>query len=85
MGGVFLLLQAINVKKWCDNGQPLNIKRSDLYRWYQELFRKGNYCVLKGGDRLRKGDVEFHVLNPFDYKKDWNANSLGLECKLSCD
>ncbi len=79
MGGVFLLLQAIKVKRWCDNGQPINRNNNDLYRWYEEIFRRGNYCVLKGGDILKMGGVEFHILNPFDYGGDWNTNSLVIK------
>ncbi len=79
MGGVFLLLQAIKVKRWCDNGQPINRNNNDLYRWYKEIFRSGYYCVLKGGDILKIGGVELHILNPFDYVENWNTNSLVIK------
>ncbi len=81
MGGVFLILQAIKVKRWCDNGQLIDRNGSDLYRWYKEIFRKGNYCVLKGGDILKMGGVEFYILNPFEHEGDWNTNSLVIKMR----
>ncbi len=80
MGGVFLLLQMLDVKRWCDNGQPIGgYIREDIYRWYVDLFRKGNYCVLKRGDKLKLGDVKIFVLNPENYKGNWNENSMVLK------
>lgn len=79
MGGVFLLVQAFEVKEKYDNGQPLEGKmQEDTYRWYEEFFRKGNYRALKKGDSWEEGGVGFRVLSPEKLGGDWNANSLVL-------
>ncbi len=80
MGGSFWLLQALKVKKRCDNGQPLGkYIEQDIYKWYEELFRRGNYCTLKRGDKLNFGEVSFYILNPGSYYENWNSNSLVIK------
>ncbi|RLJ70442.1 competence protein ComEC [Hydrogenivirga caldilitoris] len=79
MGGVFLLVQAFNVKSKHDNGQPLEAKRHEnLYRWYEELFRRENYRALRRGDSWIEGGVKFTVISPEKLGRDWNANSVVL-------
>ncbi len=80
MGGVFVLLQSFKVKRWYDNGQPLEeAPCEDLYRWYGEIFRSGNYSVLKAGDRWEEDGAIYEVLSPKRLTGDWNANSLVIK------
>ncbi|EDP75588.1 ComEC/Rec2 family competence protein [Hydrogenivirga sp. 128-5-R1-1] len=80
MGGVFILLQSFDVKQWYDNGQPLEkVSCEDLYRWYGELFRRGNYGVLKAGDRWEEDGAIYEVLSPKRLNRGWNANSLVIK------
>ena len=78
MGGIFHVLQHIKVKRCYDNGQPLP-KNNDIYRWYNDLFRKDNYKPLKAGEKIILGNVIINVLSPEKFTSDWNANSLVLK------
>ena len=81
IGGTFYILQMIKVKNIYGNGEDLLAltKRSDVYRWYDDLVRKSNkYSVLEAGDSLALGEVKLKVLwpsKPFVFS-DFNANSL---------
>lgn len=80
MGGVFRILNDIQVDKRYDNGQPVgNTTCDNLYRWYEEFYRKGNYSVLKSGDIISLGRVVIKVLSPPDLSQNWNDNSLVLK------
>lgn len=78
MGGVFHIIQHMDVKKLYDNGQTLNV-RDDLYRWYRELYRRKNYKALRAGDHIKEGEVLLEVLWPEMLTSDWNTNSLILK------
>jgi len=79
MSGIFAIAKLIDIKKKYDNGQPLeNSQCPDLMRWYSEFFRKGDYQVLKRGDKLKFDEVTFRVLSPEKPDSDWNSNSLVL-------
>ncbi|OQX87498.1 MAG: hypothetical protein B6D55_03325 [Candidatus Omnitrophica bacterium 4484_70.2] len=97
IGGTFLILQMINVKKIYDNGQDLSqlIELFDIYRWYEQLVRENDsYRVLKSGDKFLVDGVKFKVIwppYPFVFS-DFNANSLVImveykkfRCLLSGD
>ena len=97
IGGAFPVLQMIEVKNIYDNGENLFAlaKRSDAYRWYDDLVRKSNkHSVLEAGDRLLLGEVKLEVIwppKPFIFS-DFNANSLvivveykTLRCLLTGD
>lgn len=80
MGGVFHLLPAIEVRARFDNGQGLEGKADeDIYRWYAEIFRKGEYRALKAGDTLSLDGAFIRVLSPAALSADWNGNSLVLK------
>ncbi|WP_457644166.1 ComEC/Rec2 family competence protein [Persephonella sp.] len=81
-GGVFAVLQGVNVIQKHDNGQPVSKTTcKDLYRWYTEIFRTGNYSVLKKGDKIIYGEVALHILSPDKLTRDWNENSLVILVK----
>ena len=81
-GGVFMILQEINVYEKYDNGESLNVTEcSDLYRWYSEIFRKGRYKILKKGDSFNVDNVTFNILSPDILSKNWNNNSLVIMVK----
>ena len=81
IGGAFPVLQMIEVKNIYDNGENLFAlaKRSDTYRWYDDLVRKSNkYSALGAGDSLALGEVKLKVLwppKPLIFS-DFNTNSL---------
>jgi len=81
IGGAFFVLQMIEVKNIYDNGEDLFAlaRRSDTYRWYDDLARKSNkYSVLEAGDSLALGEVKLKVLwppKPLIFS-DFNTNSL---------
>ncbi len=77
MGGVFYVLQLFDVRAKFDNGERLYMKR-DVYRWYSEIFRNGNYKALKSGDVLKFGALKIEVLSPSHLRENWNDNSLVL-------
>lgn len=85
MGGVFSVLDAVEVARTFDNGQSLweEVKREDIYRWYQESIRsRSDYSVLKRGDVLSFGDFKLETLWPIagtTKSGDWNNNSLVLK------
>jgi len=81
IGGAFFVLQMIEVKNIYDNGENLSVlaRRSDTYRWYDDLVRKSNkYSVLEAGDSLALGEVRLKVIwppKPLIFS-DFNTNSL---------
>jgi competence protein ComEC len=85
MGGVFSVLDAIEVTRTFDNGQSLwdEVKREDIYRWYQESIRsRSDYSVLKRGDTLSFEGFKLDTLWPIagtTKSGDWNNNSLVLK------
>jgi competence protein ComEC len=80
MGGVFHLLPAVEVKARFDNGQGLGGEAGeDIYRWYGEVYRRGEYRALRAGDTLSLGSAAIAVLSPSDLSADWNGNSLVLK------
>ncbi len=98
IGGVFFVLQMIDVENIYDNGQDLAggiVKSIDIYRWYGGLVRSSNnYKALKAGDGLLLGDITLSVLWPPQPSifSDFNANSLvimlnyrGFRCLLTGD
>ncbi len=89
IGGVFFVLQMIDVNKIYDNGQDISglVKTVDMFRWYEDLVRNdARYSILCSGDRISLGDILLDVLWPPQEKDtllDFNANSLVimLRCK----
>ncbi len=80
IGGVFCILNDIQVAKRYDNGQPVGDTTCDnLYRWYEIFYRKDNYSVLKSGDIISLGKVVIKVLSPASLSQNWNDNSLVLK------
>lgn len=85
MGGVFSVLDAIEVTRTFDNGQSLweEVKREDIYRWYQESIRsRSDYSILKRGDTLSFEGFKLDTLWPIagtTKSGDWNNNSLVLK------
>jgi competence protein ComEC len=79
MGGVFHLLQRLRVNSRYDNGQKFgNRPEEDIYRWYSDIFRSGNYRALRAGDRVALGKVVIDVLSPGQLGPGRNRNSLVL-------
>ena len=86
IGGAFFVLQMIDTGRVFDNGQDLSraMKSIDTYRWYNEFVRGNeNYDLLKAGDRLSLGKINFNVLRPAGPPPmvDFNANSLVMMLK----
>ena len=86
IGGAFFVLQMVGAENVYDNGENLLelAKRSDVYRWYNDLARKSNkYSVLRAGDSLSLGEVKLKVLWPSQplIFSDFNANSLVIMVK----
>jgi competence protein ComEC len=81
MGGIFHILPRFDVGSVYDNGQPIpENPDSEIYRWYEEAVRYGNYSAVKAGDLFQYGDVKIQVLWPRSpLSSDWNANSLVLK------
>ncbi len=76
-GGVFAIINNFNVIHKFDNGENLKVNEcDDLYRWYGEIFRKGNYNILKKGDRLVIDNISLNVLSPEKISGNWNDDSL---------
>jgi len=82
IGGVFQILDELDVKKIYDNGQPLD-GQEEPYRWYSEVVRASErpYEQLRAGDTLRLGKARILVLSPPSgpLDSDWNKNSLVLK------
>ena len=79
MGGIFHVVQQIDIKARFDNGQSLSQEKDDLYRWYIELFRNNNYQALSAGDQLQFGDIKLQVLSPNKLSGNWNQDSLVIK------
>jgi competence protein ComEC len=84
MGGVFHILDSIDVRARFDNGQLLYSDSigtcdSDAYRWYGTIFRKENYRALCAGDSIVLGKVVLEVLSPSELGPSWNENSLVIK------
>ncbi len=81
LSGIFHLLPAIEIQQRYDNGQspPEN---DDIFRWYREGYRSGNYRVLRKGDQLQLGDAQLTVLNARQTGRA-NINNNSLVLKLS--
>lgn len=79
-GGVFHILQQIKANALYDNGQELdNDSDYDIYRWYNSIYRNGNYRALKAGDSIPMGKVVINILWPYRFTSDWNENTLVLK------
>lgn len=81
MGGIFQIIPRFDVKALYDNGQPIPENPDcDIYRWYKEVIREGNYKPIVAGDFFQYGDVRIQVLWPRDpTSSNWNVNSLVLK------
>ncbi len=89
LGNAVDVLKEIGAENLRDNGQKID--RFDEYltremaEEYEKEFRGNkNYSVLKAGDTIRWGDMEFEVLWPRETvtSTDWNTNSLLMMLKL---
>jgi competence protein ComEC len=77
MSGIFHLLPGLELGRRYDNGQALPV--GDIFRWYQEFFRSGDYHVLAVGDELHMQDAQLTVLNStLEGRTSLNRNSLVL-------
>jgi len=82
-GGVFEILQHFQVINKFDNGENIKVNHcEDFYRWYGEIFRKGNYKILRKGDKLKIDNVILDVLSPEKLNSNWNENSLVIMVKF---
>lgn len=75
LGGFFQLQPHIRVDKRYDNGEVLPIKQN-IYRWYSDTFRRGDYRALERGDVITLGEAQLTVLNSAAADRNWNDNSL---------
>ncbi|MFP4332675.1 MAG: ComEC/Rec2 family competence protein [Campylobacterales bacterium] len=78
IGGVFQLLDSIEVKHRYDNGASLD-NLGDFHRWYGEIYRDGNYSTLSKDDVLEFGGVVLEVLSPSKLTANLNNDSLVLK------
>lgn len=86
IGGIFFILQMMEVENIYDNGENLSglSKDSDAYRWYGDLIKKSNkYSALRAGDSLSLGEVKLKVLWPLEQLifSNFNANSVVIMVK----
>lgn len=81
MGGVFHILPSFKVEAIYDNGQPIpEMPECDIYQWYHEFVRSGNYRSLRRGEVFFFGEVKVEVLWPEPpLSSQWNENSLVLK------
>ena len=96
IGGVFTVAQLLEVDNFYDNGDSIEKVKSkeDLYRWYDDFFRKNiRYKELSVGDLLEFDGAKLEVLWPDKWvSEEWNANSLvimlsygSFKCLLMAD
>ena len=79
MGGVFVILRMLKIKRKYDNGHPIGKSNCpEIMKLYTNFFRKGNYSPLKRGDVLRFGKLSIKVLSPERPTADVRGNSLVL-------
>ncbi|MDB4349373.1 MBL fold metallo-hydrolase [Omnitrophica bacterium] len=93
IGGTFHLLQTMDVKRVCDNGD--SFRKSDVFRWYDKLVRNDDrYSVLKEADSFSLDEVSFKVIWPPQplVFSNGNANSMVImvefkdfRCLLTAD
>ncbi|MEH6591831.1 MAG: MBL fold metallo-hydrolase [Halioglobus sp.] len=77
-GGIFQILPQIPTRQRYDNGQLLP-ENQDIYRWYKDFFRSGQYRAVKEGETLSLGEARVVVLSSVQGgKSNMNKNSLVL-------
>jgi len=81
IGGVFYVLQTIEVESKFDNGEILPDKGlcGDFYRWYKMAFRHNNYQNIRGGKTWQIDNVYFEILWPFNLSGNFNEDSLVIK------
>jgi len=81
IGGVFSILQMLDIENIYDNGEDLSKERGleDVYSWYSDLVRNSSkYSILGAGDSLVMDEVKLKILwpnKPF-ISSNFNVNSL---------
>jgi competence protein ComEC len=76
--GIFQILPQIPALQRYDNGQLLP-QNQDIYRWYKDFFRSGDYRALREGETLSLGEARVVVLSSLQTgKSNMNRNSLVL-------
>lgn len=78
IGGVFQLLDSIQVKKRYDNGYNVNTK-DDIYRWFKKFYYNENYTALKAQNKLHFGDTIIEIISPKILNGNMNESSLVLK------
>ena len=79
IGGIYSVVEFLQPKEICDNGEPLSPKLPE-HRWYQQTVRSAaNYRTLKVGEYVKGKNIHLEVLSPELLGADWNSNSLVLK------
>ena len=79
LSGIFQLLPTMEIRQRYDNGQS-QPESDDIFRWYREQYRIGNYRVGRKGDQIQLGDAQLTVLNAQQTGRvNMNQNSLVLK------
>lgn len=79
IGGAYGGIEFLRPKKIYDNGEILNLDKSED-RWYIDSIRKSkNYQTLKAGDLFEGKFTKLEILSPTSLGPDWNTNSLVIK------